>query len=334
MAQKVLVYTNYPISYQEKLEKAFSDSGYDVIHVVPDSKDPETTKAAVNALTDCTIAILGGALPLEVIENAKELKWVHYDWVGIEGVMSKNIFEKGILVTNGSGRNSICLAEHVFYFIFTLTYETRAIFASQDGHQWGVQHEYPYTSLYGKTMVIAGTGSIAQEVAKRAKAFGMKTIGYCRSVKPGLEMFDELKTSASGVRLVDVVPEADFLVSTLSLNASSFHMIDAAVLANMKKTAYVINISRGSVIDEIALTEALENKVIAGAGCDTFEQEPLAADSPLWNLKNMVITPHSTPQSPLKFEIGVDTIVSNIERFKRGEKLLNQQSPADLLVGK
>lgn len=332
MGKKVLIYTNYPITYQTRLEKSFIDTGYEVVHIIPDGKDPAIVESAVNVLADCSVAILGGALPLDAIVNAKDLKWIHYDWVGVEGAMSKDIFDKGILVTNGSGRNSICLSEHVFYFIFTLGYETRQIFASQDAHQWGVRHEYPYTSLFGKTMVIAGTGSIAQEVAKRAKAFDMKTIGYCRTPKEGLDMFDELKTSESGVRLIDIAPEADFLISTMSLNAATYHMIDAALLRSMKNTSFVINISRGSVIDEVALAEALKSKTIAGAGCDTFEQEPLSPDSPLWDLKNMVITPHSTPQSPLKFEIGVDTIVSNIGRLERGDRLLNQQSPKDLFV--
>ncbi len=329
--EKVLLYTNYPAPHQERLEKAFRDAGFDAVWVAPDPKDSAVRERACREIQDSSVAILGAGIPSSVLESSAALKWVHFDWVGIEGAATRELFRKGVIITNGSGRNSICLSEHVFYFIFTMTYETRHVFEAQDSRQWKVQHDYPYSSLYGRTMLILGTGSIGREIALRAKAFGMKTIGFSRSKKPGLDMFDELLSSDEGARLVDAVSSADFLVVAASLNASSYHMVNREVLSAMKKDAYVINISRGSVIDEEALIEALKEKRIAGAGLDTVEHEPLSPESPLWNLKNVVITPHSTPQSPLKFEIGVSTVVDNIPKYLSGEKLINAQSEKDLL---
>lgn len=328
--EKALLYLGYPTEYCARIIDKLQKNGYEVYHIVPNGKDPEIEKKALEILREAYIAILGAGLPIREIENATRLHWLHYDWVGIEGGISKQIFDNGVFVTNGSGRNSICLSEHVFYFMFSLSYDSRAIFDSQDQHRWGVDRQSPYSSLYGKTMLIAGTGSIAQEVAKRAKAFGMKVIGYSRSYKE-LDCFDKVYAKEQGYNLEDIVSDADYLIAATALNASSFHMIDEKVFERMKPTSYLINISRGAIIDEKAMINALKNAKIAGAGCDTFEKEPLASESELWDIRNMIITPHSTPQSPLKFDIGTDTIIKNIDRLLVGEKLINQQGLNDIL---
>ncbi len=328
--EKVLIYTNYPFEYQERLNKAFSDAGFSVVWIAPDPNDGSVKERACREIADASVAILGAGLPVSVLESSNALRWVHFDWVGIENAATKNLFDKGVIITNGSGRNSICLAEHVFYFIFTMTYESRHILEAQDRHEWKVKHDYPYASLYGRSMLILGTGSIGQAIASRAKAFGMRTIGFSRT-KKDLAMFDEILASSEGASLPDAVKDIDFLVVAASLNKSSYHMVDSRVFEAMKPDAYVMNISRGSVIDETALIEALREKRIAGAGLDTVEQEPLPQDSPLWDFPSVVITPHSTPQSPLKFEIGVNTVIENIGRFRSGAKLINTQSAQDLL---
>lgn len=327
--KKVLLYVNYPEENMDTLVGAFSAREYEVIQVCPGTTEAE--KQALIALDEADVAILGAGLPIAAIENAKKLRWVHFDWVGIEGSISEKMFERGIIVTNGSGRNSICLAEHVFYFIFTLTYDSRAIFKAQNECSWKVVRSRPYVSLFSRKMLIVGTGSIGQAVAARAKAFGMETIGFARSGKKGLEMFDRIFAAEDGYSLADLVSDVDFLVLATSLNESSFHMVNSSIFGKMKKTAYVINICRGAVIDENALVEALESGLIAGAGCDTFEKEPLPADSRLWKLDNMVVTPHSTPQSPLKFIDGVRTVTDNLELFENNEPLRNRQTENDLL---
>ena len=125
---------------------------------------------------------------------------------------------------------------------------------------------------------------------------------------------------------------ADYVILAVPLNTESYHLIDYARLKKMRPTAYLINICRGAVVDTNSLVRALQEHVIAGAGCDTFEQEPLSEESPLWDLKNLVITPHSTPQSPLKFEIGISNIISNISNYLGNRKMVNQQTIQDVFI--
>lgn len=329
-SKKALVYINYPEIYQKKLLQALQEFGYTFISVPPDGKE-EHIDQAKDALKHVDIAILGGPLPKENLENAPNLKWIHFDWVGIESVLTEGLFKGERIITNGSGRNSICLAEHVFYFMFTLSYGTREIFASQDAARWGVDHFNPYSCLFGKSMLIVGTGSIGREVAIRAKTFGMKTIGYSRTKKAFDEVYDVQVSKEENTDFPSLTSESDYIVLTIPLNSGSYHLIDETILKRMKKTAYLINISRGAVIDEKALEAALKSNQIAGAGCDTFEAEPLPSSSGLWECKNLVITPHSTPQSPLKFEYGIKVVIQNLKNLDVGEKLLNQQSLSDLM---
>ena len=329
-SKKALVYVNYPQNYQKKLLQTLEDIGYTSVSVLPDGTESHIEQAK-DALQYVDIAILGGPLPKEDLENAPNLKWIHFDWVGIEGVLTEGMFTGGRKVTNGSGRNSICLAEHVFFFMFTLSYGTREIFASQDATRWGVDHVNPYTCLFGKTMLIVGTGSIGKEVANRAKTFGMKTVGYSRTKKPIDTVYDVQVSKEEHADFPSLTREADYIVLAVPLNTETYHLIDKTLLEGMKNTAYLINISRGAVIDEKALEAALKSNQIAGAGCDTFEKEPLPPSSGLWECKNLVITPHSTPQSPLKFDHGISVVVQNLKNLETGENLLNQQSLSDLM---
>lgn len=330
MNKTALVYVQYPQPFQQKLVEGLETAGYTVYSIMPDNSQENVAKA-LTILESAEIAILGSSLPKHNLENASNLKWIHFDWVGVEGMLTKAMFKDGRYITNGSGRNSICLAEHVFYFLFTLTYGTREILAAQDARTWGVTHINPYSCLFGKTLLVVGAGSIGHEVAVRAKAFGMKTIGYSRTEKSRDTVYDIQVSKQSGIELSQLTKEADFVVLTVALNTGTYHLIDKSILDGMKKTAYIINICRGAVIDETALIEALKARTIAGAGCDTFETEPLSSSSELWNLPTMVITPHSTPQSPLKFEQGISVVMENLKRLQNNEHMLNQQKLSDVL---
>ena len=326
MQNTALVYVQYPQPYQQQMIDLLTHAGYRV-HTV----EIDDVALALSVLEHAQIALIGGALPKEALEQAPLLKWIHFDWVGVENMLSKAMFKNGrVIITNGSGRNSLSLAEHVFFFIFTLTYGTREIFAAQKAHHWGVAHTKAYTPLFGKTLLVVGAGSIGDEVAHRSQAFGMRTIGYSRTKKACKGIYDQ---QFSKTALGTLIKEADYVVLTLSLNAQTYHCINAELLQQMKSSAYLINISRGAVVDERALVEALKTGTIAGAGCDTFETEPLVEDSELWDLPNLVITPHSTPKSPLKFEQGLSLIAENLKRLDAGEDLLNMQTQEDILEG-
>ena len=325
MNKQVLIYLAYPQESLDVVEQECKKRGYRPIRISPN--DQEGRAKAIALLPQVDIAFIGSPLPLQNLESSSA-KWIHFDWVGVEGQLSTKLLENHV-VTNGSGRNSICLAEHVFFFIFSLAYGVREILASQHQAKWKVGYQNPYESLYGKTIMILGTGSIGMEVARRAHAFGMHTIGYARRRKLDEEqVLDEQYVSPEGLVGIE---RADFIVNCLSCNNETYHLMNAKMFQRMKKSAYFINISRGAVVDEKALIEALQAKQIAGAASDVFEQEPLPEESPLWRLDNMLITPHHSPQSPLKFEIGVQTILTNLAQYECGGKLKNQQTEKDVV---
>ncbi len=326
---QALLYLNYPEPLQAKIRNACWEAGFELSEIHPDGLEQED--ACIQALQKAEVAFLGVSVPISALETAPHLKWVHFDWVGIEQVVSQTLFARGVLVTNGRGRNSMCLAEHVIYFMMTLAYDTRAFFEAQSNHCWNVVHSRPYSSLYNNNLLLIGTGSISQEVAKRAKGFSMHVTGFARKHHPTLENFDETYAAEDKVHVEDLLPKADFVALTLPATPQNHHLVSSRFLATMKPSAYLINISRGELVDEEALAEALRNHKIAGAASDVFEKEPLPKESPLWNFPNMLITPHSTPQNPDKYLYLTQLIIENLGHYLHGEHLRNQQMASDVL---
>ena len=180
------------------------------------------------------------------------------------------------------------------------------------------------SGLYSKTMGIIGMGFTGKEVAKRAKVFGMTVLGYDRSCEGLPEGVDQMFCADSGDCADELLRRSDVVVLSVRLSDETYHLIDSRAFDLMKNTALLINMARGSVVDEAALAEALRKGRIAGAGCDTFEYEPLSADSPLWDLPNMVITPHCTPEMPDLRAQCLEIICDNIRRYRNGEPMRNQ----------
>jgi phosphoglycerate dehydrogenase-like enzyme len=168
-------------------------------------------------------------------------------------------------------------------------------------------------------LLIVGVGGIGQAIAERAAAFGMRVYGSRRTPRPTPGI--ELVVGADGWR--ELLPAADYIVVAAPLTAETRGMIDAAALAAMKPTAYLINIARGAVLDEPALLAALRAGRLAGAALDTFEPEPLPADSALWAMPNVTITPHATAHSPRMHARQLALYVENLVRFRDGQPLLN-----------
>jgi phosphoglycerate dehydrogenase-like enzyme len=169
-------------------------------------------------------------------------------------------------------------------------------------------------------MVVFGAGSIGGEVVRLAAAIGMRVVAVRR--RPGaIPGAQEVVTPDA---LGDVAAKADYLVVAAPLTPATRGAISREVLARMKKTAWIVNIARGPIIDEAALIEALRDGRIGGAGLDTFVQEPLPPDSPLWSLPNVVVTPHASNSSPRVRQRTLALFVENLRRFKAGEPLLNR----------
>ena len=258
------------------------------------------------------------------------LRWIHVDHAGLNRAARPEAFRPGLTVTGSAGRSAPVLAEHAMFFALALAYRYPAFLDAQRAHQWGVPGQDELRGLYGRTMGILGLGNTGQELALRAKALGMRVLGYRRSPTEPPPGVDELFTAEGSAGLETLLERSDFVVLVLGLSDKTHHLIGPRELDLIGPQGYLINMARGPVVDEAALIEALYAGRIAGAGLDTFAVEPLPAESPLWDAQNTLITPHVTPQVPDRTGRSADIICENIRRFRADEPLLNRLTPDDI----
>ncbi|MEI7863887.1 MAG: phosphoglycerate dehydrogenase [Chthoniobacterales bacterium] len=224
----------------------------------------------------------------DVIAAGTKLKAIGRAGVGVDNVDVDAATQRGIVVMNTPGGNTISTAEHAFSLLVSVARKIPQADASVKSGKWD-RKSFEGTELNGKTLVILGMGRIGAEVAKRALAFGMRVIAY----DPYLS---EARARTLQVELVenidDAVPQADFVTMHMPLTNETRHMLDAKRLKSMKKGARIVNCARGGLVDEVALSAELSSGHLAGAALDVFETEPPAADSPLRSAPNIVFTPH------------------------------------------
>lgn len=222
------------------------------------------------------------------IVKFSNLKYIQTTSAGLDRIPLDYCEQHNIIVKNARGVYSIPMAEFVVSGVLDLYKKKKLFFEHQKEHAW--IKERNLDELYGKTVVIVGCGSVGAECAKRFKAFECLIIGVdIFAVKS--ELFDKLYDISN---LQTIVSKADILVLTLPLTNETKHLINADILSQTKKTAIIVNISRGSIVDTNALIEALDKETIGGAVLDVFEDEPLANDSCLWDYDNVVISPHNS----------------------------------------
>ena len=176
--------------------------------------------------------------------------------------------------------------------------------------------------LKGKTLGIIGLGGIGLELAKKGKCLGMQIIGMKNRVRKG-EQIRYVDRILPKQKLPELLSQSDFVALTLPLTDETFHLIGEKELAQMKNSAYLINTSRGKITDEKALVDALEDQRIAGAGLDVFEEEPLSPNSRLYNLENVIITPHVAGTMVDYFQKVAEIFKENLKRYLRGQKMIN-----------
>lgn len=292
--------------------------------------DRDDAEGIARALKEADVAVLGGDLDDRYIA-APKLKWVHCDHAGLNASARPGVFEKGLIVTGSAGRSAPVLAEHALFLTLSLIYDSHGLHDAQRAHRWrGIPGYTDRRGMFSKTMGIIGLGYTGKELAKRAKLFGMRVLGYTRSVGPAPEGVDTMYCLDRGDTIGPLLRDSDILVLCARLSDETWHMIGERELAMMKRTALLINMARGSVVDEKALVAALHAGTIAGAGSDVFEAEPLPADSGLWDAPNMVITPHCTPEVLDLWAQGLAIICENIRRYRAGEAMLNRLVPRDV----
>jgi phosphoglycerate dehydrogenase-like enzyme len=209
------------------------------------------------------------------------------------------------------------------------SYRFPAFLEAQRKHQWGISGQDQLRGLIGRTVGIVGLGNTGQELAARAQALKMRVLGYRRRAEavPGV---DQLYAAERGDSLDDLLRESDFVVLATPLSDATHHLIGARELGLMKRSAVLVNMARGGVVDEAALLAVLREGQIAGAGLDTFAVEPLPPESPLWDAPNVLITPHTTPQVPDRTGRSLEMIAENIRRYRDGERMLNLLTPDDV----
>ncbi|MEW9870898.1 D-2-hydroxyacid dehydrogenase [Arthrobacter sp. HS15c] len=321
--RSVLATVLYQPDEIEQLRKAFAPAEFLHVH-------PREGATIDDALQRVDVAILQTDIDDRFLA-APHLKWVHCDHSGLTKSARAEVFEKGLVITGSAGRSAPALAQHAFYFALSLTFDAKRLFELQDSHVWTRIPGYENRlALWGKTLGIVGFGHTGQEMARLGKAFGMRVIAYRRSVGETPNEVDLMLSKDAGDSLRPLIEESDVIMLAAPLNDETYHLFSAKEFSSMKDQAYIINMARGGVIDQEALIEALQTGQIAGAGLDVTDPEPLPTDSPLWDMDNVVITPHVTPKLPNRTQRSIDTIVENIGRYRRGDDMLNALTSRDI----
>jgi phosphoglycerate dehydrogenase-like enzyme len=272
-----------------------------------------------------TDVFVGYSLKPEQLVDARKLKWIHSTAAGVAQLMYPELRDSGIVVTNPSGIFSIPMAEHTMGLLLALARNFPDSVRHQDRSHWGQQEIWDQsqrlTELNGQHLLIVGYGSIGRELAKRASAFDMQVWGVTRSGR-GETTYAEKIVPAS--ELHQVLPFADYVVIAAPETPETRHMIGAAELARMKTSARVVNVARGSLLDESALIWALKQQKLGGAALDVTATEPLAADSPLWKTPHLMITPHTSAVSDRLWKRQTNILLELLERWFNGRELFNR----------
>ena len=269
-------------------------------------------------------AALAWSLRPEQFRAARKLRWIHSTAAAVHQLMFPELVESDVIVTNSRQVHGPVVAEQALALMFAVARKIPAAVRFQQQHVWGQEQmwlEGPMTGeLQGATLGLIGLGSIGREIAKRAAALGMRVLAVREHPERG---------GAEGVAAVygtgqlgEVLAASDYVVLAAPVTASTHRLIDATRLAQMRPSACLVNVGRGVLVDEAALVQALGQKTIAAAALDVLEKEPLPPDSPLWDMENVLITPHTGSVAPRLWERQYALISENLRRFLAGEPLL------------
>ncbi|MGI6359151.1 MAG: D-2-hydroxyacid dehydrogenase [Bacillota bacterium] len=252
----------------------------------------------------------------EMLPEAKSLRLIQVAFAGVDRLMVPQLLAHKAVLANARGIHGTTIAEHVFMLMLALARQLPATMRAADRKEWT---RTGAAVLEGSTMGIVGYGSIGQAIARRAKAFGMQVLATRRHAQP--DQWADQVWDNSG--LPDLLRQSDYVILATPLTTETYHLIGSEELAMMKDSAVLVNIARGAVVDEKALIACLQAGGIRGAGLDVFETEPLPADSPLWSMPNVVITPHQAGSMPDYDQRAFAVFMDNLKRLQAGEPLLN-----------
>ena len=271
------------------------------------------------------VLVVSGFWQNSLLENAPKLRFIQSIGAGVDQFDQAALRARGIRLANASGVNRNAVSEHAIACILALARQLHTGRDNQHKHIWrGMISNLSQREdeLGGKTLLIVGLGAIGSRLAKLAKAFDMRVIGTKRNPSTAQGVADEVHTPD---RLLELLPQADFVALTCPLTPQTTNLIDARALASMKPSAYLINMARGRCVDEPSLLTALQNGTIAGAAIDHFWDEPLPPASPFWGLENLLITPHTAGETRMYEENLLDILLENLGRLWEGKEELKNQ---------
>ncbi len=301
-----------PAAPRERFRAAAVEAAPGARILLPASRDEAVAQAA-----DVDIAT-GWSLPPALLESGRRLKWVHAFNAGVDGFVGlPGIRDRRIVLTRTVGAH-VALPDHVMAIVLAFARRLHVDIRRQIEHKWDRQSGIG-EDVAGKVLGIMGLGQIGKPLAARAAAFGMRVIGTKRTPEPVPHVDLVLPPD----RIGDVLKEADYVVALLPLTRETKGRMGEHEFRAMKPTAVFINVSRGPIVQEAALVRALREGWIAGAGLDVFEVEPLPADSPLYDLPHVIITPHVSGITPQFFERIATIFAQNLRRYVKGEPLSN-----------
>ena len=304
-----------PAWLRERLQKEFPD-----VRVV----QLENYDRVPQEIED-TDVFIGWSLRPEQFLSAKRLKWIHSPAAAVHQLMFPELIGSNVVVTNSSPVHGPVVAEHAIAVLVALAKRLPQAMRYQAKKKWAqalLWNERPRPrEVEGATVAVIGVGGIGGEFIRRAKALGMNVLAVRQNAAKGTAGADEVYSAA---QLDQVLPRADYVLLCTPVTTATSALINAERLAKMKADAYLINVGRGTLVDEPALIEALKAHRIAGAALDVFEEEPLPEESPFWSLDNVLITPHTAGVTEGLWERHYNLIAENLRRFNDGRPLLSE----------
>mmetsp|Transcript_28423 Transcript_28423/g.48372 ORF Transcript_28423/g.48372 Transcript_28423/m.48372 type:complete len:417 (-) Transcript_28423:47-1297(-) len=264
---------------------------------------------------------------VELLNKFPSVEWVHTRSAGVDFIASDGLFSSPVQLTNAKGMFSSTLAEYCMMACAYFAKDLPRLMRQKNDVNW---EQYPVLEIRGATLGVVGFGDIGRSSAKLAKAYGMKVLGLKRSIPESFSdpYCDEIYDMKG---LVELVQKSDYILIATPLTEQTRGLISKEVLQHCKKTAVIINVGRGPIIDEEALIEALKNGDIKGAGLDVMTVEPLPKDSQLWKLDNVLLSPHNMDMTISFMQESTEFFINeNLSRFVRGIELLN---PVDKSAG-
>jgi phosphoglycerate dehydrogenase-like enzyme len=315
----------------DELTIGFAHPAYQVAQEFAVRRPNMRSLTAVNAgeleriIPDCDVLVVSGLWKNELLDRAPKLRFVQSISAGTDQYDKALFRERGVRLASAQGANERAVAEHALALTLALKRHIHLGRDAQRGKRWRPMIAEPLAreqEIGGLHVVVVGFGRIGQRVGRLLKAFGCHVTGLRRDAAPVRDAADDVRSIAA---LAEVLPEADIVVLTCPLTPETTGLIGREALARMKNSAILINVARGKVVDEPHLIAALQAGDIAGAALDVMVEEPLPADSPLWSMPNVLITPHSAGETG-RYEANViDILEENLGRLWRGEAELKNQ---------